>query len=413
MPQANYLMHAKYVVIALTLLCIVAIAPTQAKYIEDIPVAPINTYHSYPCIYEDTVVWVDFTNSHDVGLYGLYLEDGTVFTIMDTYGSNESPGAVYGAIAVWERGTPPQTFDIMGKNLLTGTSFTVAGTSKTELDPDISGSIVVCEVNNTTTSYDIYAYDISWSYPYAAIPVCMAMGVQQNPAIHDNLVVWQDNRNGNDDIYGCYIVDGVVGGEFPICTLAGAQTYPAVHGDIVVWADSRNGDTDIYGYNVTSGSEFPVAVAAGTQTNPAIYGNYVVYESYQDGDCNIYGCDIRTGEIFQITSAAGTQNQPDIYGSTVVWQDISATPGYINGAVIHDNSGSVSTSAQPLVTTHLARALSQWAALLQRLPADLSDEQAAALDAIQALMEQAASIANPIHASGLLQQAMALMSALQ
>lgn len=68
------------------------------------------------------------------------------------------------------------------------------------------------------------------------------------------LVVWEDLRNGNPDIYACRVTkngdildpDGI-----PVCTLVSYQKYPAVGrlGDkfIVTWQDLRNGgDYDLY-----------------------------------------------------------------------------------------------------------------------------------------------------------------------
>ena len=401
-------MHAKYAVLALALLCIATMAPAQAKYVEEFSVAPINWNHAAPSISGDTVVWTDFINGHDAGMYGTYLGDDTVFTVWDEYGPNESIGVVDGHLVVWQRGAVPSSFDIYGKNLLTGITFPIANTGNAEMDPDISGTMVVCEVLNVT--YDIYAYDLS-KFPYAPLVVCNEGTThQQNPAIHGDLVVWEDYRNGNGDIYGAFFVDGMPQPPFPLCTHEAGQTLPAVHEDIVVWVDTRNGTSDIYGYNVSTGREFAVAVAPGTQTNPAVHGPYAVYESNETGAWNIYGCDLRTGQTFPITNDAAIQGKPDIYGNTAIWYDLSAPQRFINGAVIHDNNGSAPASAHPLVTTHLARALSLWDSLVEELPAELTDEQMATLDDVQALMEKAVSVANPLYAAGMLRQAIDIMT---
>lgn len=63
---------------------------------------------------------------------------------------------------------------------------------------------------------------------------------QRYPAIHDNTVVWQDDRNRNYDIYG---YDLSTGEEFPVTTHSDPQILPAIHGDIVVWTDTRNGNS--------------------------------------------------------------------------------------------------------------------------------------------------------------------------
>ncbi len=69
-------------------------------------------------------------------------------------------------------------------------------------------------------------------------------------------------------------------------------------------------------------------------------------------------------------------------------------------------------SMQPMVMTALANASQSWNAILGSLPDTLTGEQQALLDAIQAFMEQAKALGNPIAANGALQQALAQMNAL-
>jgi hypothetical protein len=59
---------------------------------------------------------------------------------------------------------------------------------------------------------------------------------------------------------------------------------------------------------------------------------------------------------------------------------------------------------QPLVMTALGNATQSWNAILGSLPDTLSGEQQALLDAIQAFMEQAKALGNPIAANGALRR---------
>jgi alkylation response protein AidB-like acyl-CoA dehydrogenase len=65
-----------------------------------------------------------------------------------------------------------------------------------------------------------------------------------------------------------------------------------------------------------------------------------------------------------------------------------------------------------MVMTALGTATQSWNSVIGALPDTLTGEQQALLDAIQALMEQAKSLGNPIAANGALQQALAQMEAL-
>ncbi len=46
--------------------------------------------------------------------------------------------------------------------------------------------------------------------------------------------------------------------EFQITTDLNDQLFPSIHGDIVVWEDDRNGNSDIYGYNLSTNQEFQI-----------------------------------------------------------------------------------------------------------------------------------------------------------
>jgi hypothetical protein len=99
------------------------------------------------------------------------------------------------------------------------------------------------------------------------IPICIASGWQtwvRAAAGNENyLVVWQDDRNIDYDIYGARVdLDGNVldPGGFPIYAGEGWEATPAVGWDgtnfLVVWSDDRNPSAaNIYGTRVTSQGE--------------------------------------------------------------------------------------------------------------------------------------------------------------
>ncbi|MFC1765456.1 hypothetical protein ACFL6U_25715 [Planctomycetota bacterium] len=75
-----------------------------------------------------------------------------------------------------------------------------------------------------------------------------------NPAISRNIIVFDDERNGNRDIFAYNLATGV---EFQITKNSANQTHPAIYGDvdngrfIVVWQDRRHDNSDIYGAVLT------------------------------------------------------------------------------------------------------------------------------------------------------------------
>jgi hypothetical protein len=97
------------------------------------------------------------------------------------------------------------------------------------------------------------------------------------------LVTWSDARSGTKDIYGTTVsATGAVNptGGFPISTAANVQQSQHVAFDgtnfVVVWNDLRNGNQDIYAARVTPArqvldpSGIPVTTATGAQVKPQV-----------------------------------------------------------------------------------------------------------------------------------------------
>ena len=141
---------------------------------------------------------------------------------------------------------------------------------------------------------------------------------QWRPAIDRDYVVWQDQRNGNADIYGYNLATDT---EFPICTDAFNQEHPIISGDIVVWYDWRNGNADIYGYNLQTDTEFEITTDASNQRLPVISGDYVVWNDWRNGNWDIYGYNLATDTEFPICTNATHQYFPQVSGNYVVWWD--------------------------------------------------------------------------------------------
>jgi beta propeller repeat protein len=110
---------------------------------------------------------------------------------------------------------------------------------------DISGNFVVW-----SNGYDINCIDISDHNNPIELMICSNAC---NPAISGNIVVWQDVRNGNWDIYGYDISTHT---EFQITDNTADQEYPDISGHTVVWVDKRNGHKDIYA-TILYGAQVP------------------------------------------------------------------------------------------------------------------------------------------------------------
>ncbi|MCU0639062.1 MAG: T9SS type A sorting domain-containing protein, partial [Candidatus Krumholzibacteria bacterium] len=120
------------------------------------------------------------------------------------------------------------------------------------------------------TNPDVYTQRINGDgyvlWGLSGLSACTAPGFQSNAKIESDgkgggIVVWQDKRTGEYDIYMQRIsgAGSVLWAEdgLPVCDAVGDQTYPAlvpdgIGGAIIVWKDFRDGFEDFYAQRVDS-----------------------------------------------------------------------------------------------------------------------------------------------------------------
>jgi beta propeller repeat protein len=118
---------------------------------------------------------------------------------------------------------------------------------------------------------------------------------QLNPDIYGDRIIWEDNRNGNCDLY---LYDLSTSREIRITTNDSDQFSPAIYGDRIVWKDYRNGNRysdynpDIYMYDLSTSRETRITTNESLQEDPAIYGDRIVWTDWRNGNTNIYMCTV-------------------------------------------------------------------------------------------------------------------------
>jgi hypothetical protein len=185
----------------------------------------------------------------------------------------------------------------------------------------------------------------------SGIAVALAADSQAVPAAAFGggvyLVVWEDKRGGDRDIYGARVTqtgvlldpNGIV-----ICAATNSQWDPAVASDgtsfLVVWSDERSAVANIYGARVSqSGTVLdPGGIAISTadlQEKPSVAfgaGYYmVVWEDERNDDCDIYGSRVSpSGQVIDPGGIAVSTSWDDQYSPSVafdganflaVWED--------------------------------------------------------------------------------------------
>jgi RHS repeat-associated protein len=280
------------------------------------------------------VVWTD-DRSGNGDVYGQLVASGGAlvgasFTIGGETGYVEQyPAVAYDAVddvylVVWERRLPPMQDDDW--NLY---AQRVAG------DGDLVGS---------------------------ALAICTAAGDQDAPAVAYDagtgyfLVAWEDNRNGNWDVYARAVQgsDGSMADEFAVYTGDYDQRYPDVAANeadgvgaqgaapyLVAWQDGRNRG-DVYGRRAEvgqpAGAAFAIAATADPQQYPAVAVGaqraapyLVVWQHGNGSDDDVRGRRVGAegnllGSEITVTSGSAEQTCPDVAangaggGWTVAWQ---------------------------------------------------------------------------------------------
>ncbi len=187
--------------------------------------------------------------------------------------------------------------------------------SGAQMYPEISGTRVVWQ-DQRNGNWDIYTKDISGGNSMA---ITNNLSDQMRPSISGNIIVWQDQRNGNWDIYG---YDLSTDREFAICTDPGNQERPVISEDWVSWQDDSAGNWDIYAYNITTQEKIRITSHERDQIHPAISGNTLTWEDYRHGLGEIYKYDLTARTESRYTFNIYNQTLPAIAGNTtIVWTD--------------------------------------------------------------------------------------------
>jgi beta propeller repeat protein len=202
-------------------------------------------------------------------------------------------------------------------------------------NPRVSGSLVAYQ-DNSAGEADIFVYDISSGNTLRITDDPMVPHIF--PAISGNRIVWMDYRD--DPLSPKIYANGTSpGSEAALSLSVSDQDSPAMYGDLVVWQDNRNANWDIYLYNLTSNEEIQVTDDGNDQTNPAIYGNRIVWTDSRNTPSEIYINGTSPGSEYSLTPDGPADNciTPSIHGSKVVWRQ-GDTSIYMNDTSLASGS---------------------------------------------------------------------------
>ncbi|MDN5310700.1 MAG: hypothetical protein PWP14_2094 [Methanolobus sp.] len=266
------------------------------------------TTHTSPAIYEDKVIWVEETvNSSVIHLYDISTNETSA--LVETAVSPNP--AIYEDLIVWQDDSKG-SWDIYMYNISTEEErqLTMDNTSD-QINPAIYEDRIVWQ--------DDRNYEGSRSHENVEYIAEFFRMLQNSPS---------------SEMWDIYMYNVSTGEEKQITTHVSNQINPAIYDDILVWQDYRNWNWDIYTYDLSSEEMKQITTNESVQWEPAIYKDKIAWvdnnrtETYLYRE--IYMYNISTEEILQITdwttpgypeSETSWRGQPSIYENKIVWSD--------------------------------------------------------------------------------------------
>ncbi len=155
-----------------------------------------------------------------------------------------------------------------------------------------------------------------------------------NPEIQGGRVVWQDFRDvGSGEIYFKNLETGE---SRRLTTNIYGQYHPVIYDQWVVWQDNRNGEVDLYGYDLLRNTEVRITQTTENETRPRLEGPWCVCEEDSLGITNINLRLIHLPSLMSmpLTRTTSVKSRPSLVSTKVVWQDTANGQDTIKSATV-------------------------------------------------------------------------------
>ena len=262
------------------------------------------------------------------------------FPVLPASESQQLPD-IYGNLVVWQQYvTEYGDYDIFVADINNpGQPLFIGSYESDQTNPAIFEKYIVFQnyfVGQDAQDWDIKLIDISdINEPYIYNVTAIENNDEKNPAIHGNIIVWEDGFSPYRNIYGSDITELDNPREFLIKAVNADQRNPAVYRNTVIWQalnqggsgqDYFAGNWDIYASDIWQRNkpiEYPVSLVEYDQERTAISETMVVWSDNFFGNWDIYAADISDLEGPQeipISVNDWDEKNPDIDGNIIVWQ---------------------------------------------------------------------------------------------
>ena len=207
---------------------------------------------------------------------------------------------------------------------MSGSNNVVANSTRGPINPRARGRWAVWQ-DQSDGNWEIYALNVA-SGNGAIAQLTHTSLSQENPRTDGRYVVWQGQEaNGNWDVF-MYDMETTNSLVQLTSTAAVDEINPALDWPWVVCQTRATGNTNapwlLLATNLASGRNFVVSPSTQDELNPDVQAGRVVWQDFRDqGPGEIYYCDLQTQAVRRITTNIYGQYNPAIDGNWIVWAD--------------------------------------------------------------------------------------------
>lgn len=240
-----------------------------------------------------------------------------------------------GRWVVWQGRRADGTWDIWARDTQVADAIRLTDTAdEDEIKPAIDWPWVVYQVKplaQPEAPWQLKASNLASGESFMVLP-----GTQDqiDADVQAGRLVWQDHRDvGFGEIY----FKNLETSEFRrLTTSVHGQYHPAIHGRWVVWQDNRDGQVELYGYDLLRGSEVRVTSTPENEARPYLEGEWAVCEEDSLGvlSSNLKLVHLSTGRSIPLTRSRTLKSRPALAGGRVIWQEQSGNAHEIASALL-------------------------------------------------------------------------------